>query len=144
MADFPSALSFFTDNAVATALKDTYDGFTERREALGLSNPGTVENVGKEIQKDVLLSGLMFSGLRADLTKVFGVSPIFRISHAFTMGSGGNLPPYAFSSMFGTPNVSIRRSQCSLLPVSNLGMRSLHWSRYSCKGILEATALSRR
>ena len=122
MASAPSALSFFTDNAVATALKDTYDAFTERREALGLSNPGTVENVAKEIQKDVLLSGLMFSGLRADLTKVFGVSPLFRISHAFTMGSGGNLPPYAFSSMFGTPNVSLGRALSLLLPVNNPGM----------------------
>ncbi|EER29032.1 mitochondrial import receptor subunit TOM40 [Coccidioides immitis H538.4] len=105
MADFGSALNFVTDNAVASILKGAYDAFSERREALGLTNPGTVENVAREVQKDVLLSNFMFTGLRADLTKVFGVSPLFRVSHAFTMGSQGNLPPYAFSSMFGTPSV---------------------------------------
>ncbi|EEP78292.1 mitochondrial import receptor subunit tom-40 [Uncinocarpus reesii 1704] len=105
MADFSSSLGFITDNAVSSMLKDAYDAFSERREALGLTNPGTVENVSREVQKDVLLSNFMFTGLRADLTKVFGVSPLFRVSHAFTMGSQGNLPPYAFSSMFGTPNV---------------------------------------
>lgn len=103
----PSALSFLTNNAVTGALKDAYDAFSERRDALGLSNPGTVDNVSREVQKDVLLSGMMFSGLRADLTKVFTMNPIFRVSHAFTMGSGGNMPPYAFSSMFGTNDVSI-------------------------------------
>lgn len=105
MAEFGSSLGFVTDNAVASVLRDAYDAFSERREALGLSNPGTVESVAREVQKDVLLTHFMFTGLRADLTKVFGVSPLFRVSHAFTMGSQGNLPPYAFSSMFGTPKV---------------------------------------
>ncbi|PGG97873.1 mitochondrial import receptor subunit TOM40 [Blastomyces parvus] len=103
------ALSFLTDNSVADALKDAYSSFSARREALGLSNPGTVENVAREVQKDVLLSNFMFTGLRADLTKVFGMSPLFRVSHAFTMGSQqGTLPPYAFSSMFGSPKVFLQ------------------------------------
>ncbi|PGH28673.1 mitochondrial import receptor subunit TOM40 [[Emmonsia] crescens] len=103
------ALSFLSDNAVAGALKDAYSSFSARREALGLSNPGTVENVAREVQKDVLLSNFMFTGLRADLTKVFGMSPLFRVSHAFTMGSQqGTLPPYAFSSMFGSPKVFLQ------------------------------------
>ncbi|KAI1941192.1 translocase of outer mitochondrial membrane [Ophidiomyces ophidiicola] len=105
MADFSSSLGLVTDNAVASFLRDAYNAFSERRKTLGLTNPGTVENVGREVQKDVLLSAFMFTGLRADLTKVFGVSPLFRISHAFAMGSQGNLPPYAFSTMFGTPDV---------------------------------------
>jgi mitochondrial import receptor subunit TOM40 len=33
------------------------------------------------------------------------MSPLFRISHAFAMGSQGNLPPYAFSAMYGTSKV---------------------------------------
>lgn len=106
MADFSSALSFLTDNPAAGVLKDSYDAFARRRADLGLSNPGTVEMVSREVQKEVLLSNFMFTGLRADLTKVFGVSPLFRISHAFTMGSQGNLPPYALSTMFGTSDVS--------------------------------------
>jgi mitochondrial import receptor subunit TOM40 len=104
--DSVSPLAFFTDNAIAAALKDAYNSLTERRRAIGLSNPGTVDNIAREVQKEVLLSNFMFTGLRADLTKVFGVSPLFRVSHAFTMGSQGNLPPYTFSSMFGTPKVS--------------------------------------
>ncbi|EQL32285.1 mitochondrial import receptor subunit TOM40 [Blastomyces dermatitidis ATCC 26199] len=103
------ALAFLSDNSVVDALKDAYSSFSARREALGLSNPGTVENVSREVQKDVLLSNFMFTGLRADLTKVFGMSPLFRVSHAFTMGSQqGTLPPYAFSSMFGSPKVLLQ------------------------------------
>ncbi|KAK2872091.1 hypothetical protein FQN49_002570 [Arthroderma sp. PD_2] len=105
MADFGSSLSFLTDNPAMAMIQDSYDAFARRREDLGLSNPGTVEMVAREVQKDVLLSNFMFTGLRADLTKVFGVSPLFRVSHAFTMGSQGNLPPYAFSTMFGTSDV---------------------------------------
>lgn len=105
MSDLIPSLPFLTDNAVAATIKDAYSSFSERRAALGLPNPGTVDNVGREVQKEVLLSNFMFSGLRADLTKVFGMSPLFRISHAFSMGSSGNLPPYAFSAMYGTPKV---------------------------------------
>ncbi|KAI9040894.1 TOM complex pore protein TOM40 [Aspergillus affinis] len=97
--------SFLTENSVAAALKDAYNSFSERRAALDLPNPGTVENIAREVQKDVLLSNFMFTGLRADLTKVFGMSPLFRVSHAFSMGSSGNLPPYAFSAMYGSPKV---------------------------------------
>ncbi|PGH13178.1 hypothetical protein AJ80_06424 [Polytolypa hystricis UAMH7299] len=105
MADSTSALAFLGDNAVMAALKDVYGSLSDRRAALGLSNPGTVENVAREVQKDVLLTNFMFTGLRADLTKVFGASPLFRVSHAFTIGSQGQVPPYAFSTMFGTPKV---------------------------------------
>lgn len=108
MADLSSSLSFLTDNAVAAAIKDAYGAFSERRKALGLPNPGTVDNIAREVQKEVLLSNFMFTGFRADLTKVFGMSPLFRISHAFAMGSQGNLPPYAFSAMYGTPKVSVQ------------------------------------
>lgn len=100
-----SPLAFLNDNAVAAALRDTYASFSERREALGLSNPGTVDNIAREVQKDVLLTNFMFSGMRADVTKVFSVSPLFRVSHAFAMGSQGGLPPYSFAALFGTPKV---------------------------------------
>lgn len=106
MADILSSLSVVTDNPAAAAIKDAYTSFSEQRAQLGLPNPGTVDNIAREVQKDVLLSNFMFSGLRADLTKVFGMSPLFRVSHAFSMGSSGNLPPYAFSAMYGSPKVS--------------------------------------
>ncbi|KAE8348235.1 eukaryotic porin/Tom40 [Aspergillus coremiiformis] len=105
MAEYFTPPSFLTDNSVAAVIKDAYTSFSERRAALGLPNPGTVDNIAREVQKEVLLSNFMFSGLRADLTKVFGMSPLFRVSHAFSMGSSGNLPPYAFSTMYGSPKI---------------------------------------
>ncbi|GLB10128.1 translocase of outer mitochondrial membrane [Aspergillus tubingensis] len=105
MSDTLALPSFLTDNSVAAAFKDAYTSFSERRAALGLPNPGTLDNISREVQKDVLLSNFMFTGLRADLTKVFGMSPLFRVSHAFSMGGSGNMPPYNFSAMYGSPKV---------------------------------------
>ena len=99
-----SPLGFFSNNALTSALADTYTSFSERRAALGLSNPGTVENIAREVQRDVLLTNYTFSGLRADLTKAFSYAPLFQVSHAFSMGSQG-LPPYSFAALFGTSKV---------------------------------------
>lgn len=114
MSDSLALPSFLTDNSVAAAFKDAYTSFSERRAALGLPNPGTLDNISREVQKDVLLSNFMFTGLRADLTKVFGMSPLFRVSHAFSMGGSGNMPPYNFSAMYGSPKV---RCNCYILPL---------------------------
>ncbi|KAI9810970.1 MAG: translocase of outer mitochondrial membrane [Pycnora praestabilis] len=102
-----TALVFMSENAVVTALRDTYLSFSNRRDALGLSNPGTVDNIAREVQKDVLLNNYTFSGLRADLTKAFSVSPLFQVSHAFAMGSQG-LPPYTFAALYGTSRVFLQ------------------------------------
>lgn len=99
-----SPLGFLWDNAVAATLADSYNSFQERRGALGLSNPGTVENIAREVQRDVFLNNYSFSGLRADLTKAFSIAPLFQVSHAFSMGSQG-LPPYTFAALFGTNKV---------------------------------------
>ncbi|RDL35033.1 Uncharacterized protein BP5553_06964 [Venustampulla echinocandica] len=99
-----SSLEFLFSNPVATALSETYGSFSERRAALGLSNPGTVENIAREVQRDVLLNNYTFSGLRADLTKAFSMAPLFQVSHAFSMGSQG-LPPYTFAALFGTNKI---------------------------------------
>ena len=109
--DSPSGFLF--NNSVAAALADTYTSFSERRTALGLSNPGTVENIAREVQRDVFLNNYTFQGLRADLTKAFSISPLFQVSHAFAMGSQG-LPPYTFAALFGTNKVS--GSHTKLLP----------------------------
>lgn len=93
-----------SSNPLVTTLRDTYISFSERRDALGLSNPGTVENIDRETKKNVFLTNYMFSGLRADLTKPFSMTPLFQVSHAFSMGSGG-LPPYNFTAMYGTNKV---------------------------------------
>lgn len=107
MADGEASVSpaFLKENALVSAIQRTYLSLSERRDALGLSNPGTVENIAREVQKDVFLNNYMFTGLRADLTKPFSVSPLFHVSHAFAMGSQG-LPPYTFAALYGTPKVS--------------------------------------
>jgi mitochondrial import receptor subunit TOM40 len=99
-----SPLGFLYSNGLAVALADTYLSFSERRAALGLSNPGTVENIAREVQRDVFLNNYTFSGLRADLTKAFSIAPLFQVSHAFSMGSQG-LPPYTFAALFGTSKI---------------------------------------
>lgn len=102
----PSSSGFFQDNAIFTVLRDTYSSFSERRKALGLPNPGTVENIAREVQKDVFLTNSMFTGLRADLTKPSSINPLFQVSHGFAMGSQG-LPPYTFVALYGTSKVLV-------------------------------------
>ena len=96
---------YLQNNAVLKALQETFISFSERRAALGLSNPGSVENVAREVQKDVFLNNLMFTGLRADLNRPLSVSPLFQYAHAFAMGSQQGLPPYGFSAIYGTQGV---------------------------------------
>ena len=95
---------YMENNTAVKAIHDTWSFFSERRQALGLSNPGTVENIAREVQKDVFLTNSMFTGLRADWTRPLSVSPLFQYTHSFAMGSPG-LPPYGFSTIFGTPKV---------------------------------------
>jgi mitochondrial import receptor subunit TOM40 len=98
--------SFLTDNAIAATLADSYGSFSERRKALDLTNPGTVDNIAREIQKDVLCTNFMFQGLRADFQKVFSLAPLFRIQHGFQMGP--NVPsPYNLMALYGTTNVRL-------------------------------------
>ncbi|KAK4142279.1 eukaryotic porin/Tom40 [Dichotomopilus funicola] len=96
-------LGFLHKNPVYSGLSDVYNAFQERRAKLGLSNPGQVENIAKEVQRDVLTTNLMFSGLRADLTKAFSFSPLFQVSHQFAMGE--RLSPYTFAALYGTSKV---------------------------------------
>lgn len=104
----PSGSSdWLSENPLVSAFKDTYNNFQIRREALGLSNPGTVENVSAEVTKGVFLNNMAFTGLSANLTKVFSMAPLFQVQHAFGMGLGGqgSPPPYGFTALFGTNRV---------------------------------------
>lgn len=99
-----SPLAFLTDNVLAAALTDTYGKLAERRKELGLTNPGTVDGISREVQREVLLSNFMFQGLRCDLQKIFSVAPLFRIQHGFATGSQA-LPPWQLMALYGTPKV---------------------------------------
>jgi len=88
---------------IVDSIFDTYRSFQDRRAALGLSNPGTVDNIASEVQRSVFLTNQTFSGLRAELNKSFSISPLFQISHAFSAGSQ-MLSPYTFLGLYGTNN----------------------------------------
>ncbi|CAN8095937.1 unnamed protein product [Discula destructiva] len=100
------ALAFLGNNPISRSMTDAYDSFQARRAKLGLHNPGTVENLAKEVQRDVLLNNYMFSGLRADLTKAFSLNPLFQVSHAFALGERSN--PYTFAALYGTNKVFLQ------------------------------------
>lgn len=99
-----SSGNYVHGNALANALRSTYASFMDRRSALGLPNPGTVENIDREVKRSVFLTNQMFSGLRADWSRPFSVSPMFTVAHAFSIGSQA-LPPYNLTTMFGTKEV---------------------------------------
>ncbi|KAI1391225.1 eukaryotic porin-domain-containing protein [Hypoxylon trugodes] len=103
-----SPLGFLTTNPIANAVSDAYKSFSERRAKLGLSNPGSIETLAKEVQRDVSLTNYMHSGIRADLTKAISLSPLFQVSHQFAMGEHQN--PYAFAGLFGTNDVFLQGS----------------------------------
>jgi hypothetical protein len=91
---------------VPSQLSGVYATFRERRDALGLSNPGTVESIAREVQRDVFLNNLSFSGLRAELTKAFSIAPLFQVSHSLAMGSQMS-PPYTYNALYGSPLVGV-------------------------------------
>jgi mitochondrial import receptor subunit TOM40 len=104
-AQIESIRSLLLSNPVSAAIGDALNSFSERRAKLGLSNPGNMENLSKEVQRDVLLNNYMFTGIRADLTKIFSMAPLFQVSHQFAMGERIN--PYTFAAMYGTGKVRI-------------------------------------
>jgi mitochondrial import receptor subunit TOM40 len=91
-------------NPIAASMGDAINSFSERRAKLGLSNPGTIESLSREVQRDVFVNNYMFTGVRADLTKVFSMNPLFQVSHQFALG-GERMNPYAFATMYGTGKV---------------------------------------
>lgn len=101
----PTTLPTPRTNGIFDRLVDSYYSFHERRAALGLTNPGAVDEISKEVERSVFLKNQTFSGLRAELNKSFSIYPLFQISHAFSAGSQ-MLSPYTFLALYGTNNVS--------------------------------------
>ncbi|KAL8710496.1 MAG: hypothetical protein Q9220_004928 [cf. Caloplaca sp. 1 TL-2023] len=105
VASIPSGL--INDNALISAIRKTFLPFLERRDALGLSNPGSFENISREVQKDVFLNNFMFTGLRAEWNKPISNSPIFQLSHQLSMGAQG-MSPYTLSVLYGSSTVFLQ------------------------------------
>ncbi|EXJ72028.1 mitochondrial import receptor subunit TOM40 [Cladophialophora psammophila CBS 110553] len=120
-----STWSFLTDNAIAATIADSYSNLSAKRKLLGLENPGTVDNIAREVQKDVLLSNFMFSGLRCDLQKVFSINPLFRLQHGFAMGSQA-LPPWQLMALYGTSDIFMQAAYSSDRSLTAWG--NLRWT----------------
>ncbi|CCH62111.1 hypothetical protein TBLA_0G01670 [Henningerozyma blattae CBS 6284] len=98
---------FWSSNPISSFFIDTYKQIHSHRLSLELINPGTVENLNKEVSRDVFLSQYFFTGFKADLNKAFALNPAFQTSHTFSIGSQ-NLPSYAFSALFADDNLFIQ------------------------------------
>jgi mitochondrial import receptor subunit TOM40 len=100
-----SSWGFLSSNVIVQRATEALSTLQEKRKALGLSNPGTIDKLAKEVENDVLLNNYSFTGLRADITKtISGGSPFFQVSHQFSTGSQMQMP-YNFALLYGTPKV---------------------------------------
>lgn len=120
--------SVWETNAVLSPFNSLYRTVASRRAALGLSNPGTIENINKEVSKDVFLTNYFFSGLRADLSKPLSMSPAFQISHSFAIGSPV-MPAYGFAAFYATDSTLLQGNIDNDLSLS--GRFHYGWSKNS-------------
>ncbi|KAG8929616.1 translocase of outer mitochondrial membrane [Tulasnella sp. 419] len=102
-----SGLSAFS--SVASPLTNAYAKFSNWRASLGLSNPGTVESLTKEV-KQTHLTNYIFDGARADLTKQLSADPAFQVTHSFALASQNSLPSYNFGAVFVNPKLFMQGS----------------------------------
>lgn len=91
--------SIWNSNPVFKYLNTIYLTIDEKRRSLDLVNPGTIENINKEVTRDVFPSLYQFTGLKAEINKTFSMAPVFQTSHSFSSGSE-HLPKYAFSCAY--------------------------------------------
>ncbi|KAF9052643.1 eukaryotic porin-domain-containing protein [Panaeolus papilionaceus] len=90
-------------------LFNAYDRFARWRADLGLPQPGSVENLQKEV-KATHLSNYIFDGARADLTKGLSMNPLFQVTHSFALGSQTLPPSYNFGAVFANQQVFLQGS----------------------------------
>ncbi|KAG8728256.1 translocase of outer mitochondrial membrane [Ceratobasidium sp. 423] len=85
--------------AAASPFVSSYGRFTSWKAGLGLSNPGTTENMQKEV-KMTHTTNHLFDGARADLSKALSLNPAFQVTHSFNLASYLNPPTYNFGAVF--------------------------------------------
>ncbi|KAH7914702.1 eukaryotic porin-domain-containing protein [Hygrophoropsis aurantiaca] len=81
--------------------------FSQWRKSLDLPNPGSVENLQKEV-KTTHLTNFIFDGARADLTKSLSLNPAFQVTHSFALGSQTTAPSYNFGAVFANANIFLQ------------------------------------
>ncbi|CAO1625521.1 unnamed protein product [Parajaminaea phylloscopi] len=116
---------------VVQPISRTLSSLAASRAKLGLSNPGTIENLTKEV-KSTHLTNFFFDGARADLTKALSINPIFQVTHAFTYGAQGAPPSYNFGAVMGDDKTFLQGSvddSGSVMVRANRGWMPGHTSK---------------
>ncbi|ORY28282.1 eukaryotic porin/Tom40 [Naematelia encephala] len=104
-ASAPTAFAPYLDavtnlfHPVSGPVLNTYARFHGWKESMGLVQPGTVENVSKEVS-NVHLANWFFDGARADVAKVVSANPAFQLTHSFALGSSSKPSSYNFGAIF--------------------------------------------
>src|SRR5271169_1145393 len=98
---------------VPEGFRDYIRQFSDWRDRLGVQNPGSVEGLHKEVQRDVFLTQYAFSGMKADVGRSFCANPLFQVQHSFSAGSS-QVAPWSFLSMYATDNVCPQTLSLSL------------------------------
>ncbi|KAI6036563.1 hypothetical protein PISMIDRAFT_670178 [Pisolithus microcarpus 441] len=106
-ASVPSHLS--EKHSFFSPVTTLYTRFSQWRRSLDLPNPGTVENLQKEV-KLTHLTNFMFDGAKADLTKSLSMVPAFQVTHSFSLGSQTAPPAYNFGAVYATNSVFLQGS----------------------------------
>jgi len=92
---------------VVSPFANAYSRFSSWRAALGLPNPGSVENLQKEV-KTTHLNNFIFDGARADLMKGLSMDPAFQVTHSFQLASQSAPPTYSFGALFANAKVLLQ------------------------------------
>jgi len=103
MISFPS---FNLPNLVPQSFRNYIEKFSDWRDRLGLTNPGTVEGIHKEVSTGVFLNNYAFSGMKAEVGRALSANPLFQVQHAFSAGSS-QAPPWSFLSIYSTDDVHL-------------------------------------
>ena len=122
----PKPDGFWSSNPIFSFINNVSTTISNHRSSLDLVNPGTMENINKEVTRDVFLNQYAFTGLRAELNKMFSVSPVFQTSHSFSIG--GQTPPYSFVSMVANDKVFMQGSVDNDLSLS--GRFHYNWDKH--------------
>ncbi|KAG9124838.1 translocase of outer mitochondrial membrane [Ceratobasidium sp. 392] len=85
--------------AAASPFVNSYGRFATWRAGLGLINPGTTENMQKEV-KLTHATNHLFDGARADLSKALSFNPAFQVTHSFNLASYTQPATYNFGAVF--------------------------------------------
>ncbi|CCM02073.1 uncharacterized protein FIBRA_04150 [Fibroporia radiculosa] len=107
--DVPSSSPSLLPPPSGSPLANLYNRLASWRRSLELPNPGTAENLQKEV-KTTLLTNFFFDGARADLSKSLSVNPIFQVTHSFALGSQTTPPSYNFGAVFASNSIFLQGS----------------------------------